>query len=74
MNTLLAALSGNAVVDGIIYLLVIGVILGLLLFLVAKSPIPQPFKSVLTWVLYVIGVVFLINWLLGWIGHSFINF
>lgn len=73
MNTIAAA-SGNAAINGLIYLLVIGVILGLLLFLVSKSPIPEPFKSVLTWILYVVGVIFLVNWLLGWIGHSFITF
>ncbi len=68
------AVSGNSLVSGIITLLVVGIILWLLLWIVGKSPIPDPFKTVLTWVLYVIGVILLINFLLGLIGHGFIAF
>lgn len=77
MHLLLAAgvvVSGNSLVTGIITLLIVGIILWLLLFLVNKSPIPDPFKTVLVWCLYVAGVLVLINFLLGLIGHSFINF
>ncbi len=75
--SLLAAgvvVSGNSLVTGIVTLLVVGIILWLLLWLVGRSPIPEPFKNVLTWVLYVVAVLVLINFLLSLIGHQFISF
>src|ERR1700750_606340 len=57
--------SRHPLVMGILTLIIVGIILWLLLWLVGKSPIPDPFKSVLTWVLYVVGVLVLINFLLS---------
>lgn len=74
MNTLLAALSGSNFVNAIIYLLIMGIIFGILIWIVRISPIPEPFKKVVTWVIYLVAAIFLINWLLGFTGNSFIQF
>ena len=74
MTILFFALSGNTLVSGLIYLLIMGIICGLLLWLVGKAHIPEPFKAVITWIIYAVAVLFLINWLLGFTGHPFITF
>ncbi len=66
---IIAAISSGALLNGLIYLLIAGIILGLLLWLVGKSPIPEPFKNVITWVIYLVAVLMLINWLLSLIGR-----
>jgi NADH:ubiquinone oxidoreductase subunit 6 (subunit J) len=71
---LFAAISGSGLVNSLIYLLIAGIILGLVLWLVGKSPVPEPFKSVITWIVYVVAVLILINFLLGLIGRPFITF
>ncbi len=75
MNSLIiAAISSSALLNGLIYLLVAGIILGLLLWLIGKSPVPEPFKGVLTWIIYLVAVLLLINWLLSLIGRPFLVF
>ncbi len=74
MNSILAAISGQGLIQSLIVLLVIGIVLWLLHYLIAKSPIPEPFKTVLTWLVIAAGVIFLINFLLGLIGKGFIVF
>ncbi len=75
MNTFLTiAVSGSGLIQAIVYLLIAGLILGLLLWLVRKSPVPEPFRSVITWVIYLVAVLYLINWLLTLIGRPFITF
>jgi NADH:ubiquinone oxidoreductase subunit 6 (subunit J) len=70
----LAVISGSGLVNALIYLLIAGIICGLVLWLVNKSPVPEPFKSVLTWIVYAVAVIILINFLLGLIGRPFITF
>lgn len=67
-----ALITGTSLINGLIYLLVIGIVLWLLVWLVGRSPLPDPFKTVITFVLYAVGVILLINWLLGLVGHGFI--
>jgi hypothetical protein len=74
MTTLAALISGDGLIRAVIVLLIVGVILGLVVWLVGKSPLPEPFKSVLTWIVYAAGVLILINFLLSLIGHGFISF
>jgi len=69
ISSALGVISGDALIHGFIYLLVIGVILGLLFWLVSKSPVPDPLKTVLTWIIYAIAVLILINFLLGFAGY-----
>jgi predicted membrane channel-forming protein YqfA (hemolysin III family) len=74
MNLLIAAISGSGLVNALVYLLIAGIILGLVLWLVNKSPVPEPFKSVIVWIVYLVAVLVLINFLLSLIGRPFITF
>lgn len=76
MNFMLsvAVISGNSFVHAIIYLLIMGIVFGILLWIVRSAPIPDPFKKVVVWVVYLVGALFLINWLLGLTGNAFIEF
>lgn len=73
MNTL-AAISGEALVYGFIHILIVAIICWVLLWVVRQAPFGEPFKSILTWVVYLAGAVFLINFLLGMLGKPFIVF
>lgn len=78
MNIILATLvvaggSGGDLIHGLLYLLVIGIVLGLFYYLITIAPfIPAVFKQVLCWVIILIGVLLLVNFLLGLVGHPFI--
>jgi hypothetical protein len=64
------SMSMGGLVDLVVYLIIIGVVFGLLWFLVDKAPfIPEPFKTWIKYVILFVGVLFLINWLLGIAGH-----
>jgi|HubBroStandDraft_1064217.scaffolds.fasta_scaffold15399_8 hypothetical protein len=52
----------------LIFILIVGVIFWLVLYLVDASPVPEPFKSVLRWVVIAFGVLWLIYLLLGLLG------
>lgn len=57
-------------VNFVIYLIVAGVIFGILLWLVAKAPfIPAEGKTIINYVLYFVAALFVINLLLSLIGH-----
>lgn len=57
-----------SIVNLVIYLIIIGCIFGLLLYLVSISPIPEPFKGWLHFLLVAVGVIILIFILLGMVG------
>ena len=66
--------GGGDFIHAIIYLVVIGIILGILLWIVSIIPlIPGVMKQVLTWLIYLIAALVLINFLLGLIGHPFVE-
>ena len=52
----------------VIYLIVLGCIVGLLLYLVSISPVPEPFKGWLWFVVMAFAVIAVIYVLLGLIG------
>jgi hypothetical protein len=58
----------EALVQLVIYLIGVGCILALLLYLVTSSPIPDPYKGWLRWLVIAVAVVILIYILLGLIG------
>lgn len=77
MNQLIlfAAISGSDAINSLLVLLVVGVVLGLLHYLVGIAPfLNATFKTVLQWLIIGLGVFFLINFLLGLIGHPVIRF
>lgn len=55
-------------VNLVIYLIVVGCILGLLLYLVSASPVPEPYKGWLRFLVLAIAIIIIIFILLGLIG------
>jgi hypothetical protein len=70
---LLAALTAEAMVNCVIWLIIAGVIYWLLTWLIGKSPIGEPFKTIATFVVALIAVIILINALLTLVGKPFIR-
>lgn len=74
MKSLLSAviISGGSggFIHAILFLVIAAIILGIVLWLISLAPfIPAPFKTVLTWVVYLFAALILINFLLGLTGH-----
>ena len=63
-------LSLGSLVELVIYLLIVGGVLWLLLWLVAYIGVPEPFSKVAKIVIMIVGVLILINVLLGFAGSS----
>ena len=66
-------LSIESLVEVVIYLLVVGGIFWLLLWLIGYIGIPEPFAKVAKIIIMVVGVLILINLLLGFVGHPMVN-
>lgn len=63
-------ISIQGLVELVVWLIVVGLIVGLLLFLVAKAPfIPPEWKTWINYVIYFVCVLILINFLLGFAGY-----
>lgn len=63
-------MSISGLVEFVVYLLIVGIIFGGLLWLVGKAPfIPDAGKQVITWIIYLVGALMIINLLLGLIGQ-----
>ena len=67
-------LSLSALVEVIIYLLIVGGVLWLLLWLVGYIGLPEPFAKVAKIIIMVVGVLICINVLLSFAGSSIFNF
>jgi len=79
MGQMLAMLStfiisnGSGAIRVLVYLIVAGVVLGLVFYLVKTARfIPAAFKQIVLWLIVVCGILFLINFTLGLFGHSLI--
>ena len=70
---LLAIISGDAVVQAVIWIIVAGVIFWLCNWLISYVGIGEPFSKVAKVVIAVVAVVFLINALLTIAGRPFIR-
>ena len=57
-----------SLVSLVIYLIVVGCILGLLLYLVSVSPVPDPYKGWLRFLVLAVAVIIIIYILLGLVG------
>lgn len=73
MLTLLAAISGEEVVQAVIWIIVAGLVYWLLLYLIGVCGLPEPFNKVARIVLAVAAVLFLINLLLSFAGHPLVK-
>lgn len=70
---MLAAISGGSLVNAVILIIIVGVIAGLLWWLISYVGLPAPFDKVARVVVAIIVVVFLINALLSLVGKPFIT-
>lgn len=69
---LLGVISGQSMVRMILWLVVIGIIFGLLWWLIDYCGLPAPFNKVCKVVLAIFAVLILINALLGLVDHQII--
>lgn len=60
----------TALVNLVIYLIVVGCVIGLLLYLVRISPVPDPYKGWLHFVVIAIAVIIIIYMLLSLVGNG----
>lgn len=74
METMLLQISGAALLNAIIYIIIGGLIFWLLWWLISYIAIPEPFNKVVRVILGVVAVLFLINILLGLIGSPMFKF
>ena len=63
----------QGLVELIIYLAIVGGVLWLLLWLISYVGLPEPFAKVAKIIIMVVGVLILINVLLGFAGHPIVN-
>ncbi len=69
MNTLIAALTSSKLVNTVLELIIIGVIFGLVLWIARTAPfVPDAWRKFVVWFVYLVGVLFVINWLLTLLG------
>ena len=66
-------LSLEGLVELVIYLAIVGGILWLLLWLISYIGLPEPFAKVAKIIIMVVGVLILINVLLGFAGHPIVR-
>ena len=67
-------LSIEKLVDNVIYLLIIGFVFGILIFLVRRAPvIPAEWKQFIEYFIYFVAGLFLIALLLDFAGHPIIR-
>lgn len=72
MNTslIIAALTGSSLVNGVIWLVVIGLIVYLLWWFIGYVGLPEPFAKIARVIVALIAVIFLINFLLSLTGSG----
>jgi len=73
MNELFSAISGQSVINAIVWLVIAGVIYWLITWAIAKIGVPEPFNKVINLILVLAVVVILINVLLTLAGHPLIK-
>jgi len=67
-------ISLGGLVELVIYLIVAAVVIGILIWLVAKAPfIPDPGKQIITYIIYFIAALIVIALLLSFIGMPIVN-
>jgi hypothetical protein len=69
MQLMLAAISGESLIQSLVYLICIGVVFWLLWWLLDYCKVPEPFNKVGRIILAVAAVLVLINILLGLAGR-----
>lgn len=57
-------------IQSLIYLLIIGFALWVIIWAIDYMGAPQPFNKILKAIVVLVGVIFLINFLMGLTGHG----
>jgi len=70
---LVAVISGQAVINSLVWLIIVGLIFWLLFWLIGYVGLPEPFNKVAKVVLAVAAVIFLIGFLMNLAGHPMIT-
>ncbi len=66
-----ASVDAGGLVNAVIYLIILGIVVGILLFLVRRAPfIPAEAKTIIVYVIYFVCAIFIINWLLGFTSNG----
>lgn len=61
---MLAALTGNALINGLIWLIVVGLVAWLLWWLISYVGLPEPFNKIARVLVAVVAVILIIRFLL----------
>jgi uncharacterized membrane protein len=72
VNTLLAVISGDALVSAVFTIVIIALVVWVALWAVDKAGTPQPWHKVITVLVIVAAAFWVINVLLGLIGHPIV--
>lgn len=69
-----ASLSGGNLIHSLLFLLVVGIVLGIFWWLVQQAPFLNTlFKQVLGYLIILVGALIIINFLLGLTGHPLVT-
>lgn len=71
---ILSALSGSALINSLIYLVIVALIFWVIWWFIGYVGIPEPFNKVIRVVVGLVALVFVINFLLSLVGDPFIRF
>ena len=74
MILLLSAISGNDLVNALVWIIIVGLIFWLVTWLIGYCKLPEPFNKIARILIAVVAVVILINVLLGFTGHPLVRF
>ncbi len=67
-------LSGDNLIHSLLFLLVVGIVLGIVWWLIQKAPFLNAlFKQVLGYIIILIGALVIINFLLSLVGHPLVT-
>ena len=70
---MLAEISGDSLIHAVIVLIVLGVVFGILWWLVGYCALPEPFNKVARVLIALVAALILIGFLLDLIGHPVIK-
>jgi hypothetical protein len=73
MNAEVAVVSGESIIQALVYLVCIGLVFWLLWWLIQYIALPEPFAKVARVILALAAVIILINILLSIAGHPIIR-
>jgi hypothetical protein len=70
-----ATVTAGTLVGWVVSLIILGIVCGLLIFLVRRAPfIPHEWKTGIEYLIYVVVILIVIGWLLGFFGQPTFNF